>query len=202
MPQLLLYGNRESGHSYKVRLALALLGLEHEYRAVDLSIARPDRPADFQAVSRYGEVPVLVSDGEPMVQSNAILMHLARTTGQLRGERDPDRTVEWLFWETNRIGFSVPNLRFAQRFATGTPTDVLDWLRARAMSDLDRLDRELRTGPPFLLGESVSIADISCCGYLFWSDQAGLDLGLWPGVSAWLDRIRALPGWGHPYDLL
>src|SRR3712207_7175952 len=54
------------------------------FRSVDLQLDRADRPAEFRAASRFGEVPVLVVDGEPMVQSNAILMHLARTTGRDR----------------------------------------------------------------------------------------------------------------------
>lgn len=201
MPDLVLYGNRESGHSYKVRLALTLLGLPHEYRPVDLTLDRAARPADFRAVSKFGEVPVLVVDGEPMVQSNAILMHLARTTGHLRGAGDPDRVVEWLFWEANRIGFSVPNLRFARRFAPDTPPGAIAWIEARALADLDRLDLEL-SGKAFLLGSAISVADIACCGYLFWADEAGLDLARWPNVSAWLDRIAAEPGWKHPDELM
>jgi len=199
---LVLYGSRESGHSYKVKLALSLMGLAHEYRSVDLTLDRRDRPPDFREVSRYGEVPVLVIDGEPIVQSNAILMHLARTTGRLRGECDPDRTVEWLFWEANRIGFSVPNLRFARRFATDTPSEVVAWLEARARADLARLDEEFARTDSFLLGSTISIADIACCAYLFWPEQTGLDYTHWLNVAAWLDRIRASPGWAHPYDLL
>jgi glutathione S-transferase len=202
MPNLTLYGNRESGHSFKVRLALTLLELPHEYRPIDLRIERGARPADFREVSRFGEVPVLVVNGEPLVQSNAILMHLARTTGRLRGEGDPDRAAEWLFWEANRIGFSVPNLRFARKFAPGTPAGAIAWIEARAVADLDRLDLELSAGKPFLLGSSISVADIACCSYLFWADQAGLDLARWPNVSGWLDRIRAEPGWRHPYELM
>ncbi len=202
MPQLVLYGNRESGHSYKVKLALTLLGLEHEYRPVDLTLDRCERPPDFREVSRFGEVPVLVTDGEPLVQSNAILMHLARTTGRLRGECDPDRTVEWLLWEANRIGFSISNLRFARHFRPETPSDVIAWLEARAHSDLDRLDEEFRAKHDFLLGSNISIADIACCGYLFWPEQTGLDYGSWPHVAGWLNRIRAVPGWAHPYTLL
>ncbi|HEY9568782.1 MAG TPA: glutathione S-transferase C-terminal domain-containing protein, partial [Thalassobaculum sp.] len=71
----------------------------------------------------------------------------------------------------------------------------------RAVTDLDRLDLEL-AGKPFLLGRAATVADVSCCGYLYWLDQAGLDVGRWPRVAAWLDRIRALPGWRHPYELL
>jgi len=198
MAHLVLYGNRESGHSYKVRLALSLLGLPHEYRPVDLQLDRADRPAEFRAASRFGEVPVLVVDGEPMVQSNAILMHLARTTGRLRGECDPDRTVEWLFWEANRITFSVSNLRYARRFAQDTPPEVIAWLEARARADLDRLDEEFRGKDGFLLGSTISIADIACSSYLFWPEQTGLDYSAWTHVTAWLDRIRAVPGWAHP----
>ena len=202
MAKPILYGNRESGHSYKVKLALTILELEHEYRHVDLSLDRCKRPPEFREVSRYGEVPVLVTDGEPLVQSNAILMHLARKTGRLRGECDPDRTVEWLFWEANRIGFSISNLRFARHFRPETPPDVIAWLEARARADLDRLDEEFRAKQVFLLGSNISIADIACCGYLFWPEQTGLDYGSWAHVANWLDRIRATPGWAHPYKLL
>ncbi|WP_134499544.1 glutathione S-transferase family protein [Microvirga pakistanensis] len=202
MPRLVLYGNRESGYSYKVKLALTLLGLEHEYRPVDLTIARNHRPPEFREVSRYGEVPVLVTDGEALVQSNAILMHLARTTGQLRGECDPDRTVEWLFWEANRITFSISNLRFARYFTNDTSPDVIAWLESRARADLDRLDEEFRTKDAFLLGSTISVADIACCSYLFWPEQTGIDYSAWRNVRAWLDRIRAVPGWAPPYGLL
>ena len=202
MSGLVLYGNRESGHSYKVKLALTLLGLEHEYRPVDLTVDRSNRPPEFREVSRYGEVPVLIMNGEPLVQSNAILMHLARTTGRLRGECDPDRTVEWMFWEANRITFSISNLRFARQFAKETPADVIAWLQMRAKEDLDCLDKEFRAKDEFLLGSTISIADIACCSYLFWPEQTGLDYSEWPHVSSWLDRIRSVPGWAHPYALM
>jgi glutathione S-transferase len=199
---LVLYGNRESGHSYKVKLALTLLEIQHEYRPVDLSIDRNNRSPDFREVSRFGEVPVLVTNGEPLVQSNAILMHLARTTGQLRGECDPDRTMEWMFWEANRITFSISNLRFARYFTSDTPSDVIVWLENRARADLDRLDEELSFKDAFLFGSTISIADIACSSYLFWPEQTGLDYGNWKHVSSWLDRIRHLQGWAHPYQLL
>ncbi len=198
--RFVLYGNRESGHSYKVKLALCLLGIDHEYRPIDLGLPRERRPADFRAVSMFGEVPVLLAGGKPLVQSDAILLHLAERTGRLGGD-DPDMLRQWLFWEANRIGFSIPNLRFARSFAPGTPDEVVSWLETRAVADLDRLDREL-ADRPFLLGGGVTVADIACCGYLFWPEQAGLDLTVWQHVTAWLDRIRGLPGWGHPYDLM
>ncbi len=201
MAAIVLYGNRESGHSYKVKLALTLLGLPHEYREVDLKLPHSRRSSDFRELSRFGEVPVLVEDGMPLAQSNAILAHLAHSTGRLGGQLDPDLVTQWLFWEANRIGFSVPNLRAVLTYARETPSQVAGWLRARAVADLARLDLELGS-KPFLLGSDVTVVDIACCGYLFWPEQAGLDLAEWPNVTRWLDGIRSLPGWAAPYDLL
>ena len=84
---------------------------------------------------------------------------------------DHDQVREWLFWEANRIGISVPNLRYALRWVPDTKPEVLDWLRARALADLDRLNSEFAQHK-FLLGDIPTVADIACCGYLFWADQA------------------------------
>ncbi len=197
----ILYGSRESGHAYKVKLALNVLGIAHEYRAVDLRKPRGQRQRDFLDVSPYGEVPVLIDSGVALAQSNAILIHLARRTRRLGGETDLIAVTQWLFWEANRIGFSVPNLRHSLMFANDTSDAVLAWLRARALKDLTTLDEQLAS-KPFLLGAEVTAADIACCAYLFWPDQANLDLSPWPNVTQWLQRIRKLPGWGPPYDLL
>ena len=75
------------------------------------------------------------------------------------------------------------------------------WWAQRMHADFDRLELELQARP-FVAGDAPTIADISCCGYLFWTDQAGVDLAPWPALVAWLERIRSLPGWLAPYDLL
>lgn len=200
---LILYGNRESGHSYKVRLMLTLSHTPHEYRPVDITLPREQRPAEFRAVSRFGEVPVLVDRSQPYTQSNAILLHLAQREHKFFGRDalDHEQVREWLFWEANRIGISVPNLRYALRWLPDTKPEVLDWLRARALADLGRLNDEFGQRK-FLLGDFPTVADIACCGYLYWLDQAGLDIVQWPAVARWLADISALPEWKHPYDLM
>jgi glutathione S-transferase len=200
---LILYGNRESGHSYKVRLALTLMHVPHEYRPVDITLPREQRPAEFQAVSKFGEVPVLVDREQVYVQSDAILLHLAQREHKFYGRDaiDHDQVREWLFWEANRIGISVANLRYALRWLPDTKPEVLDWLRARALADLGRMNDEF-SARKFLLGDFATVADIACCGYLYWLDQAGLDIAQWPAVGRWLTDISALPDWKHPYDLM
>jgi len=198
-----LYCNRESGHSYKIALALRLMAVPFEQRAVDLNVPREQRSEDFRTASLFGEVPVLVDeDGLAVCQSNVILDHVARRYGKLDGRTPAQRmrVREWLAWEANRLAMSFPHLRFSRRF-TRADAALEAWWSARMHADFDRLDAELR-GRPFVAGDAPTIADMSCCGYLFWTDQAGVDLAPWPALAAWLERVRSLPGWLAPYDLL
>ena len=198
MKNPVLYGHHLSGHSYKVALLLSLSQTEYEFRHVDISLPRAERSDDFQAVSQYGEVPVLIDDGHAINQSNAILLHIAEQTpnANLIGN-DRISSLEWLFWEANRIGFSVSNLRLYLRFKHQPEADEITFLQSRAQDDLERLQKEL-SNKPFLTGETYSIADVSCCGYLYWLAEAGLDISNWPNIQDWLNRISQLPGWFHP----
>lgn len=200
-PQTVLFGHPESGHAYKVALALTVLNLPFAYRPIDPALPRADRPADWIAASRFGEIPVLLWRGQALVQSNAILLRLARDHDALGWSVDRSALTEWLFWEANRIGFSLPNLRHGLRAPLSAATADLAWFRARLTADLCQLDGALSEAS-FLLGPAVSVADIACSAYLFFADQIDLDLKAWPAVEAWLERIRSLAGWRHPYDLL
>jgi glutathione S-transferase len=190
MSKLILYGNRYSGHSYKVRLALVLADISHDYAHIDLALPREERPEDFRAASRFGEVPVLVADGVPLCQSNAILQWLTDSYGTLGGA----------LGERQRLGMSLPNLRYSRLMAHYEPA-VEAWLEARLREDLAVLERELAERR-YLAGDQVSIADVSLCAYLWWLPDAGLDIADWPHIQAWLARIAAQPGWQHPDELM
>jgi glutathione S-transferase len=203
MSPLILYGHEASGHSYKVALALALTGLEYDFRWVDVHAPRSERRADFQAVSRFGEIPVLIHDGRTLAQSNAILLHLMEHYGFLGGEtaEGRDESRQWLFWEANRIGFSLSNIRSMLCEEPSYDPAALEWLRKRFEQDVERLEVEL-SRKAFLLGTSVSVADVSCSAYLFFAKEAGIDPSTWPNISRWLERLMALPGYRPPTDLM
>jgi len=197
----MLYGHHNSGHAYKVRLLLLMAELPHQYQWVDLNLPRSARPEAFQQASAYGEVPVLVDEGRAWCQSNAILIHLAQKTQRFCGApHEWPRLMEWLFWEPNRINFSVPNLRFAHRYVP-QPPEVLAYLAARAQADLKTLDAHL-SQQTFLLSSGFSIADISCASYLFCADEARLDLAPFPQVQRWMHDIQQQAGWLPAYQAL
>ena len=196
-----LFGSTDSGHSYKVRSFLLLSGTSHTYQWIDLSITRADRPTAFSTASKFGEVPVLIDDGQALCQSNAILVYLAQQTRCFGGDNSEWQSVlEWLSWEANRIGFSIPNLRHSLLWVRQSP-DVTAYLRKRAIADLDVLDSSL-TSTEFLLPSGPTIADISCSAYLFWLSQLGIFEDEYPNIQRWLSAIRALPHWAHPDDAM
>ena len=200
---LVVYGNPDSGHSFKVRIYCVLVGIAHEYRYVDISKPRDQRRADFQRDAPYQEVPTIVDDGMVLAQSNAILMHLAQKNRALAGTASEwPRVMQWLCWEMNRIGLSMPNLRYYRHLHQGSvPAAVTDWLEGRARADLAVLEREL-SQREWILESGFSLCDISLSAYSHWSKQAGIDISAWPAVAGWLARIRALPGWQPAEQLM
>lgn len=198
-----LFGHPESGHSYKVKLALEVAQIPHHYQVIDIGLPHQARPEPFRSLAKFGEVPLLLHQGQAYVQSNAILLFLAEQTGRFGGESSARlaRAREWLFWEANRLGLSLPHLRFARRFdALAYPAGSLVWFERRYDADIERLAYELRDGRRFVLDDEPSIADFSLCGYLYWADQA--QVAVPPTVAAWLANISQLPGWATPYTLL
>lgn len=192
-----LFGSTDSGHSFKIKSYLQLAGIAHSYEWIDLSTPRASRPAHFRTASKFDEVPVLVDGGYTLCQSNAILLYLARKTGKFAGTaQDQQHVLEWLCWEANRIGFSVPNLRYAMRWAK-QPPDVLRYLRNRAVTDLSALNATLEVSE-YLLPSGPTIADISCSAYLHWLEQTEVSVSEYPNLERWLRSLRQLPGWEHP----
>jgi glutathione S-transferase len=199
-----LFGHPDSGHAFKVRLCLCVAGIAHDYEYVDINTPREQRSAEFRQYARYGEVPVLVDDGKAYVQSNAILLHLARQSGRWGGESSDslNTCTEWLVWEANKIGMCLPQLRARQKYGADAALEgASDWLMSRYAHDVNVLEESLQDGRDWMLGGATpSIADFSLCGYLFFADEARVSVP--PRVQAWLDRMASLQGWQHPYQLL
>lgn len=202
MTDITLFGNQYSGHSYKVRLFLALTDTQHNYETIDLKQPRAERPAFFRENARYNEVPLLIMDGQPLVQSNAILLYLAEKLGKMDGGTAHAQAVEWLMWEQSRIGSSLPNLRFERKFLKNTDPTILSWLERRLRNDLDVLGSHLADGTGFMVADTPTIADCAIAGYLYWLDDAGLEVEEWPHINAWLTRMSQLKGWQHPDVLM
>ncbi len=198
--RFILYGSFTSSSTYKPMLFLALARLPFSFRTVNLKTGAQRSP-DYLAINRYGQVPALRHRGLTLVQSNVILDYLARVTGRFEPETEQERwqAREWLSWEADAIT-NVARVRHFSRFRAVEPS-VMAHFRPLAEAALGFLDRALE-GRQWIVGEACSIADIGCWGRMVFMAEAGLEIAAWPALEAWSRRLKALPGFALPYDLI
>ena len=190
-----LHDYAASGNCYKARLLLALLDLEYERVAVDIFAGDTLTP-EFAQLNPVRETPVLELDsGETITQSNAILWYLADGTAYLPADRlARARVVQWLSFEQERVMPGLGGTRFRRATGRAALDPAADAARFASGVDALRVLDDHLAEREFLVGDRCSIADLSVFGYACVADQAGFELDGFPAVVAWLERVRALPG--------
>ena len=207
MSEYQLYCFAQSGNAYRVALMLNLIGADWQPVYVDFFKAGEARTPKFRTeVNEMGEVPVLAHGGKKLSQSGVILTYLADHTGKFKPQGEDERleALRWIIFDNQKVGGNLGPYRFVRNFAkpVGEPA-VLEFLKAQAQGALAILDKRLSRSP-YLLGAEPTIADISMTSYLYYpSEEFGFDIAAQhKNIGAWLDRMKALPGWAHPYDLM
>ena len=187
MAEYQLYCFAQSGNAYRCALMLNLIGADWKPVWVDFFAKGEQRTPEYRTkVNEMGEVPVLVHGDRKLTQSGVILAYLAKRSGKFRPEGE-DQELETWRWITKPPGHPA----------------VLAFLKGRIDNNLAIVDQRLAKRP-FVLGDRPTIADVSLAGYLYYpADEFGFDIpGQHKHIAAWLERIKALPGWKHPYDLM
>jgi glutathione S-transferase len=200
MTDLVLYGHPDSGHACKVALALSLAERAHRTVWIDIWADPSTRPASFRAASPFAEVPLLMIDGAPHVQSGAILLEIANRFRCLGGESPAGlrRGRELLMWEANRIGMCLPQLKEARRVeGRGFPPGAVEWLTSRYNVDCGRF-AILLGDALFFHGERPGIGDCAIWGYTQWLAEAGVEAS--PVMCEWLRRMRGLSAMKSPAE--
>ena len=198
-----LYCAGVSGNAYKAALMLNLSGCDWEPVVLDY-IGGATRQESFrEEINELGEIPVLEHGAKRISQSGAILTYLAEKTGRFGG-RDEDEKLEilrWILFDNHKFTSYFATLRFLVGIQKTGETPVTEFLRGRAQTAFGIVEKHL-AGRDFLLGDRPTIADISMVGYLYYTEETGLDRAPYPNITGWAKRIAALPGWAPPYDLM
>jgi glutathione S-transferase len=202
MAEYTLYCFAQSGNCYKAALALQLAQADWAPRFVDYFGGETRTPA-YRAVNIMGEAPVLEHNGARLSQSGVILDYLAETLGRFGPSNASERRdiLRWILWDNHKLTSYTATYRFMRTFTKDTDTAVLKVFRARAETAWSVLDTHLRERT-YVVGDRLTIADLSLCGYLFFPEEIGVDWGAYPGIQDWLKRIQAKPRWVHPYRLM
>ena len=206
MARYKLHSFCQSGNCYKIALYLNCAGLTWEPVLVDFFGGETRTPEWRAAVNEMREVPVLEVDGKKLTQSAAILTYLAETTGKFAPATDDQRqdALRWMLYDNYRYTNYFATRRFLKSFAPDAPDPaVLAFLKGRADAALGVVEKHLGT-MSFMLGSEPTIADFSLVGYMYFpTEETGYDLTVsHHSIFAWTERMKALPGWKHPYDLL
>ena len=202
MADYVLHCFAQSGNAYKAALALALAGADWEPRFVDY-FGGETRTPEYRALNLMGEVPILFHNRLALSQSGVILDYLAESLGQFGPDDAAERReiLRWMFFDNHKLTSYTATLRFMRTFGDAPDPVILAFLRGRAETAWGILDSHL-AGRRFIVGEHLTIADLSLCGYLFWPDEIGVDWNAFPHVRDWLARLAALPRYKPPYELM
>ena len=199
-----LYCFGESGNSYKAALTMTLAGHAWEPVFVDFFNGETRTPA-FRKLNVMGEAPVLVDGDTVLSQSGAIQFHVAERTGKLAGTTPAERAevLRWVLWDNHKLSSQAGTTRFLMNFLPEAkrPAEVITFMQARLKSAYAVLNAHL-DGRDWIVGSGPTLADCACCGYLYYPEPFGFARADWPHIDAWLNRIAALPGWKHPYDMM
>jgi glutathione S-transferase len=190
-----IYGDIRSGNCYKIKLLASLLDIDHEWVHIDI-LAGDAQSDEFLVKNPNGKVPLLeLPDGRCLSESNAILNYLASDSELLPD--DPfqrAKVLQWQFFEQYSHEPYIAVARFIAKYL-GLPDDrkaEYESRQAGGHKALEVMEKQLAQ-TPFLLGDHLTLADISLYGYTHVADEGGFELEGYPAIRAWIDRITSLP---------
>ncbi|MGR3548553.1 MAG: glutathione S-transferase family protein [Roseovarius sp.] len=200
-----LYCFGESGNAYKAALALELSGLDWEPVKVDFFGGQTRQP-DYRAqINNMGEAPVMIDGDLRLTQSGVIQDYVAEKAGKFGGGDATERReiMRWVLWDNHKLSGVAGRTRFLMNFLPEDkrPAEVIAFSQGRLKAAYGVLNDHL-DGRDWIVGDELTNADLSCCGYLYYPEPFGFDRSDWPHIDAWLTRLSETPGWKAPYDLM
>ena len=200
-----LYCFGESGNAYKAALALELSGLDWAPVKVDFFGGETRSDAYRSEINEMGEAPVMVDGEVKLTQSGVIQMYVTEKSGKFGGTTPEEarEVMRWVFWDNHKLSSQAGMTRFLMNFLPEDkrPAEVIAFQQGRLKAAYAVLNAHLQ-GRDWIVGDGVTNADLSCCGYLFYPEPFGFDRADWPEIDRWLSNIQSLVGWKHPYDLM
>jgi len=190
-----IYGDYQSGNCYKIKLITALLNIQHEW--IDVDILKNETKTElYLSKNPIGQIPLLeCDDGSFITESNAILNFLAFNSLLLPNEPyQRAKVLQWQFFEQYSHEPYIAVARFIAKYL-GLPDDKKEEYAAKQEGGhkaLAVMEQQLQQSP-YLVGESITIADISLYGYTHVADEGGFDLAAYSAIQQWVERIQQQP---------
>jgi glutathione S-transferase len=189
---LTIYGDSISGNCLKVKWTADYLGLKYDWVETDV-LAGKTRSPEFLALNPAGQVPVVIlADGKSLAQSNAIILHLSEQSHLV--PLDPyarAKMFEWLFWEQYSHEPYIAVARFQLKYLKKRKEDLDAKIVEKGAAALERLEMALAASP-YLVGDQLTLADISLVAYTRMAEEGGFDLQPYPALREWIGRLERI----------
>ena len=187
-----VYGDLQSGNCYKIKLLLNILSIEHEWIHVDI-LAGETHTDEFKKMNPNSRIPVLVlTNGSILLESNAILNFLAEGSEYLPKDRYlRAQVLQWQFFEQYSPEPFIATARYINKYL-GLPEERRAEYEAKQEGGhraLSVLEQQLSRSD-FLVGASLTIADISLYAYTHVAHEGGFKLDDYGAIRRWIDRIE------------
>jgi len=183
-----IYGDSISGNCLKVKWTADRLAIAYEWIEVDV-VKGETRRDEFRRLNPAAQVPtVMFEDGRTLAQSNAIVVHLAEGSSLI--PEDPywrAKMYEWLFWEQYSHEPYIAVRRFQRLYLGQSEAELDPKLKERGDQALARMEAWLEASP-YLVGKTLTCADISLLAYTRMAHEGGFDLSAFPAVADWVKR--------------
>ncbi len=188
-----IYGDIQSGNCYKVKLLMSILSIEHEWIDVDI-LANETSTQTYLKKNPNGKIPLLELDnGNYISESNAILNYLAWGTSLLGNSRfEIAKVQQWQFFEQYSHEPYIAVARYIAKYL-GLPESRradYDAKQTGGHKALKVMEAQL-SKTPYLVGDELTVADISLYGYSHVAHEGGFELTTYPAIRQWLQRIQA-----------
>jgi glutathione S-transferase len=190
-----IYGDVASGNCYKIKLIASLLDIKHEWVHVDI-INGGASTQEFLLKNPNGKVPVLaLEDGRFLSESNAIINYLGGNSDFVPNDIFTHaKVLQWQFFEQYSHEPYIAVARFIAKFQ-GMPEGrkaEYDSKQVGGHKALKLMEQQLAL-TSFLVGDTLTVADISLYAYTHVASEGGFDLSLYPNIKRWLDSISQHP---------
>ncbi|KAJ6093249.1 hypothetical protein N7486_008538 [Penicillium sp. IBT 16267x] len=203
-PNITLY-TAQTPNGIKISIALEELGLPYEVKKIDMT--NNEQKEDwFLEINPNGRIPALTdefTDGQKirLFESGGILQYLADQYDPEykisfpKGTREHYEMNNWLFFQNAGVG---PMQGQANHFGRYAP-ERIEYGVTRYVNETRRLygvlDKHLaQSKSGYLVGDHVSIADISLWGWVAAGGWAGVDIDEFPNLKAWEEFMAQRPG--------
>jgi glutathione S-transferase len=199
----------ESGGCFKVAMMLAACGADWEPVFADFFSGVTRDPKWREQMNEMGELPILEHEGKKLTQTGVILYYLAEKFGQYggRNEEENREILRWMLFDNHKFTSYFVTHRFMRCgwLTNGALPDagVLNFLRGRIDATFGIVEKHLAQSK-FILGDRPTIVDFSMSAYpMYPKEETGYDLAAThPNITAWLGRVKELPGWKPPYEMM